>query len=322
MVTKVDRSTTTKTTTSTHTAVVKTPKHVTEVKKADGPVPTQMLAGASKSWSALNPSTKQTSTSADPAKLWGPSQKSSVSADVAAFKKLKPDEMKVKLETIKTQRDDARTKVDARVKDLDGRWEKFAPNKKCVVLRDYERHSRKLDRFTRGKVDTKLDVAEAAQKKIDKLNRQVSELGTPKTQSKVALKEKLHDQIEALQQKQQIAVTEATTIIDQKGLKLDRLVTTEAAIDPVGAASDNALGVLVDIWNGLSELYEQCTAVYKAVENLMKQQAKQQEARREEQKADAANERDRKRIDDKRIEEKRQLKKIDEKRYEQRRILG
>ncbi len=321
MPTKVEHRT--KTTSSVHVPAVKTTTahNVEATKKTTGPVPTQTtLAPATKSWSTLSPKTEQTTASADPSTLWSPSQKKSVATQVAEFKKLKPDEMKTRLDEIKVKRDETKTQVDTRVADLDGRWAKFDPQKKCHILRDYERHSKKLDRVTRTQIDGQLVVVESAQKQIDKLNKQVDGIGTSKKASKIELRRELKEKIADLKEKQQDAVENATAIIDTKGLKLDRLINTEKAIDPEGFKLGPTLGKLVDLWHELTDLYDQCTTIYKSVMQYGQQQVKQATERREVSEKDRAVALDEQRLESKRYEDKRAQKKLVHERIEANRI--
>ncbi len=181
----------------------------------------------------LVPRGKQVTTSASPSALWGEAPATN-ELDVDAFQKLSPAEQQAQLTTLREERQQLSAQIQARLAKLDIKWNNSRLVTRTEALRDYQEQTKHLDPATKQELDGLLHRAEASQRSINTLRAKIDRL--PKTpeakKAQAALRTQLAKELRAARAEQSKVVKAATTVVDQQGLKADRLAVTEQVIDP------------------------------------------------------------------------------------------
>ncbi len=170
--------------------------------------------------------------SAQPDALWGGTDRRG--NDPAELMKLTPAQQVAKLAELRAQRDELHAKILERVIALDKKWDSAPTATKADALKEYAQTSDQLDVGTRDELVQMIHQAEVAQHRIDRLRRNrdglpPARLANPEMKAKRAA---LNAELRAARKEHKAAVTEATKVVDDKGLKVDRLAVTEQVIDP------------------------------------------------------------------------------------------
>lgn len=193
--------------------------------------------------------------SARPDALWGANQaEASIAAqprgamDGRQFAKLTPAQRQEKLTELRAQRDALQVKILERVVELDKKWEKAPVGTKQDALKDYAETSEQLDPQTREELTQMVEQAEIAQRRIDRLVARRE--GMPPSRGADAdtkrARSELAKELRAARAERRAAVKEATAVVDEQGLKIDRLAVTEHTIDP-SAPKANEPGSLLSM---------------------------------------------------------------------------
>ncbi len=235
---------------------------------------------------ALTPSGEHVATSADPGALWGAGgAEEPESPELAEFKKMDPETQRAHLEALRGQRDVLTGQISERCARLDEKWKKLPPAKRREILRYYHRHSRRLDGATRRELNAALGDAELAQRRIDRLQERIKRLGPDKRGPNAALRKEMSAELRKLRAEHSAAVKEATAVVDEKGLKVDRLAVTEQQIDPAAPKGDKSLLSMVADWFGLSKLINSFLRVLRVEHG--EEQKKAEEKRRQDEAQEA-----------------------------------
>lgn len=181
----------------------------------------------------LIPAGKHISKSADPGSLWGATIKAD-DLDPEAFLKLPPQEQRARIHELRERRDELGAEIQARVAELEKKWRYSRLVTRTEALRDYQDQSKHLDGTSRHRLDAALDKSEAAQQRINRLLAEAAKLkGLDKNDPVVAeQRKKLAAELRRARSEQSDAVKVATEVVDDQGLKVDRLAVTEQIIDP------------------------------------------------------------------------------------------
>ena len=191
--------------------------------------------------------------SARPDALWG-SPSGDNADDPAAIAAMSPAERTAKLAELQARKAEMQGKILDRVNDLEKKWESAPTATKAQALREYLEASQHLDPATRQQLRVKVEHAEACQKKIDHLQGKRAGL-PPAREASPAMKAKraeLNKELRAARADQKTTGTAATKLIDDKGLKVDRLAVTEQVIDPSApkaGSPDSLSGMLTDFFH-------------------------------------------------------------------------
>ena len=206
--------------------------------------PVTDYAGQAAPVKELVPRGTPVSTSASPSSLWGDAPKKDL--EPAEFAKLSPADQAKTLQALRTERNQVGTEILQRVDKLDHKWNNSRLVTRTEALREYEERGKHLDPSSRRKLGGLLDRSEASQRRINELRAQIAQL--PKTpESKKAqadLRNQLAHELERCRSEQSKVVKEATAVVDAKGLKVDRLATTEQIIDPKAPAQGSGDSLL------------------------------------------------------------------------------
>ncbi|GEM_PF-3231754 len=173
--------------------------------------------------------------SARPDTLWGSAERRGGGPDSPAeIMKLSPAQQTEKLAQLTAQRDELQAKVLERISQLDIKFENSPTKTKAEALKEYAEVSEQLDPETRQELRQMARQAEQAQHRIDRLvarreGMPPSRNATPETK---AARAALAAELRAARKEQRDAVKEATKVVDDEGLKVDRLAVTEQIIDP------------------------------------------------------------------------------------------
>ena len=176
--------------------------------------------------------------SARPDALWGGSDHHGF--DQAALMRLSPTQQVEKLAELRAERGELQGKIIDRMKELDAKWETCSPETKLAALKTYAAKSDQLDPATRQVLNRMIRQAENAQGRIDGLKSRrdcmpPSRGATPEVKAE---RSELAAELRAARKDHKEAVKEATAVIDDKGLKADRLAVTEQVIDPNAPKAD------------------------------------------------------------------------------------
>jgi uncharacterized protein YnzC (UPF0291/DUF896 family) len=259
--------------------------------------------------SALTPAGQQVATSADPAALWGspaPAPEASPPS-VDAFRAMSPAAQTSTLESIRAERAQLGQEIEARVEQLDRKWRHSRLSTRTEALQHYEGASGRLPRGKRRELRAHVIQALEAQARIEELSARVAEL--PKTpeakREQAALRAELAKELRRAREEQSKAVAAATAILDQEGLKVDRLAVTEQIIDPTAPAQGSG-GSLLDKVLRFFFLDELMGSFLRALKDSMDAETRRTQARSEAQ-AEEQQARVRRRIEDeRRLDEQRQ----------------
>jgi hypothetical protein len=193
----------------------------------------------------LVPKQQQVTRSADPSSLWGETAKPQA-LDVEAFQKLSPAEQKKQLQALRAERNQLSQEIAQRLEQLDVKWGRSRLVTRTEALREYQENTKHLEPGAKAELDALLDRSESSQRKINALRARIDRL--PKTpEEKAAMKElrtELARELRRLRSEQSKVVKEATAVVDEQGLKTDRLAVTEQIIDPSAPAPGSGQSLL------------------------------------------------------------------------------
>ncbi len=233
--------------------------------------------------------------SADPGALWGERAVAPVGEqlDVEAFKKLPPEQMKEKLAQLEGERDTLRGQVQARVGQLDRRWNHARLATRTEALREFQEGDHGLDASANAQLDQLVARAEDAQRRINVLRARTDALGKSPAdkEANAAARHELALQLVAARKAQSTAVKAATTAVDANGLKVDRLATTEQTIDPgapVRGSGTSLLDMVTQFFH-LSWLVDTFHDVFKSVSTVIADRSEKRHERAAEEKAQDAD---------------------------------
>lgn len=233
-----------------------------------------------------------------PDALWGqapskPLVSRNISTDPHQFDGMSPAEKAKRLDQLSAARDDLQAKILDRVVALDKKWNNSTTSTKEEALRHYAEHSDQLDPATRDEINGMLAQAAIAQRRIDRL--QARRDGMPPsrnaTPEQKEARKQLAKELREARKLQKDAVKDATKVVDDKGLKIDRLSETEQIIDPSAPKKDEG----GSLWSMVTDFFKLTWAtsflssivtIMSQHEDTMKEQAKQEAATAEKRAAD------------------------------------
>lgn len=196
--------------------------------------------------------------SARPDSLWGGPERRNAdrSLEPAALMKLSPEQKVEKLAELQAQRDGLHVKILERVIELEAKWDKAPTGTKQEALEHYANNSDEVDPETRRELRQLIRQAQGAQHRIDRLKERREGM-TPSRRANAQEKREraeLARELRAARKEQKEAVKDATAVVDDKGLKVDRLAVTEQVIDPSAppAGSEKSLLGMVTSFFSLS----------------------------------------------------------------------
>jgi hypothetical protein len=204
-----------------------------EVKSSE---PENLFGARSK---ALDPVTgpdgKAVSTTATANALWGQSVLTSANPPlpVKMLKNLTPEQATAKMTELKEKKAELEQRIDGRTKELDNEWAHTGNRKRCDILQGYMNGQNSLQPDARANLEAALQNTQACQAKQDSLMAQAKGL-PPARGADAATKEARHEmavKLWAARHDTTAAVQDATKTIDSAGLKIERLASTEQAID-------------------------------------------------------------------------------------------
>ncbi len=187
--------------------------------------------------------------SARPDALWGSGEEQRdrrINLDPHQFDKLTPGQRTERLEALKTQRDGLQVKILARVIELERKWDRAPTAIKEDALREYAETSEQLDPETRQELRQLVRQAEIAERRIDRLQSRRDDMPPARHANAETkrLRAELNKELRAARKEQKEAVKEATAVVDDKGLKIDRLAETEQVIDPSAPKKEGGSSLL------------------------------------------------------------------------------
>ncbi|MEW5739185.1 MAG: hypothetical protein AB1938_09690 [Myxococcota bacterium] len=182
----------------------------------------------------LNPAGGHVTRSADPEALWGDAgPRRGRGAMMAEFKRLPPAERAAKLEALKAQREALKGEIQERVGELDRRWRYARLKTRTASMRDLQAKRPELSPEAAAKLDAALKAAEQAEAKVNALAEKAKAF-TPESKKdpvQAAARKALASELRKAREAHSQAVAAATAIIDEAGLKVDRLANAEQLID-------------------------------------------------------------------------------------------
>lgn len=181
--------------------------------------------------------------SAQPDALWGGSEPRDTPASLS---KLTPAQQVIKLGELRAERGELREQIINRMKELDAKWETLPAATKLEALKKYAETSEQLDPATRQVLERMIRHGEDAGDRIEGLRRRRD--GMPAARyanaDMKAQRAELNAELRAARKEHKACVKDATAVVDDAGLKADRLAVTEQIIDP-GAPKASAPGSLL-----------------------------------------------------------------------------
>lgn len=247
----------------------------------------------------LVPRAQPVSTSADPSALWGAPAPASSELSREAFAALPAAEQATQLQATRAERDLVEKEIATIVERLDKKWNHSRLVTRTGALKHYEREGRQLGGGRRRELRELVAKSEGAQKKIDELRARAAALpDTPEAKKEMAeIRGELARELRKARAEQSAAVKAATAIVDQEGLKVDRLAVTEQIIDP-SAPKTGSGGSLLDKIARFFKLDSLCSMFFDVMKVTIDNNRKQTESAKETQKADADARRERQRFDE------------------------
>lgn len=224
------------------------------------------------------------------AAAWGPARSSVIAANRNRdrFVGETPDAQRAELSKVKAEREAVGAKVTKRVAELDARWNSPSMRTwtKVEALRQYHERTQHLRHGPRGELDKAVTESEQAQRDINALRAKSDTMCRPDdcTQSEKAERDEVAGQLADAREAQKQAVVKATGIVDNQGLKVERLALTEQLIDP-DAPAEGLGGTLlawVEEYFDLSALME----VFEVILEEEKKAAKKADAEKQERMED------------------------------------
>lgn len=201
---------------------------------APAPLASTEFAGTEASRRELLPPAQHVARSADPGALWGDAApKSHRAALLADFKRLPPAERQAKLAELKAQREALKGEIQDRVGELDKKWKYSRLKTRTASMRDLQGKRPELSPEAAAKLDAALKAAEAAEQKVNALAEKAKAFmpESKKDPVQAQARKQLASELRKARDEHSQAVAAATAIIDDAGLKVDRLANAEQAID-------------------------------------------------------------------------------------------
>ena len=193
----------------------------------------------------LVPRGKPVSTSASPSALWGEAP-AAKDLEPAEFAKLSEVDQRKTLQSLRAERNQLSAEIVQRLEKLDVKWNNSRLVTRTEALREYQENTRHLDPAAKKELDGLLERSEASQRKINELRAKIDRL--PKTpeakKAQAELRNQLAHELRRCRDEQSKVVKAATAVVDAKGLKTDRLATTEQIIDPSAPAQGSGDSLL------------------------------------------------------------------------------
>lgn len=171
---------------------------------------------------------------AAPDALWGKAPDDGPNMDPHQFDNLTPAQRTEKLKELRANRDELHMKILERVVVLDKKWNAAPTATKEEALAQYAENSEQIDPETAQELRQMLRQAHVAQQRINQLRDRRD--GMPPARYATAetkkLRAELNKELRAARKEEKACVKEATAVVDDQGLKIDRLAVTEQVIDP------------------------------------------------------------------------------------------
>ncbi|MEW6435352.1 MAG: hypothetical protein AB1730_27980 [Myxococcota bacterium] len=215
------------------------------------------------------PAGQHVAKSADPDALWGaPAPRAHRRFDLAGFQKLSPAERKAKLQELRAQQANLKQDIEERVGQLDRKWNSSRLKTRTASMRDLQQKAPQLTGDQAQRLDAALKAAEAAEQKVNALAEKAKAF-TPESKRDPAQAEaraRLARELRKARAEQSAAVRAATAVLDEAGLKVDRLANAEQVLDrnaPAPGSGESLwdkvvsffeLSWLVDVFSGMLDL--------------------------------------------------------------------
>lgn len=262
-------------------------------------VPLAEYTGQAGPAKALLPSAQQVSTSADPSALWGAPPPAAGELTREQFAALSPADQATQLQATRAERDLVEKEIATIVERLDKKWNHSRLTTRTGALKHYEREGRHLGGGRRRQLRELVAKSETAQKKIDELKARAAALpDTPEAKKELAaLRSEIARELRKARAEQSAAVKAATELVDQEGLKVDRLAVTEQVIDPSAPKSGSG-GSLLDKIARFFKLDSLCAMFFDVLKVTVDNNRKQAETAKEAQKAEVDARREQRRFDE------------------------
>lgn len=195
---------------------------------------------------------------------WVPRRASAVTANhnVDKFVASSPDAQRAELTAMKAERDALGGRVQTRVAQLDAKWNSPSLRTwtKVEALRHYHEKTQHLREGPRQELDKVVAKSEGEQRTINDLRAKADGMCRPEacTPAEQAERDQVAAQLAAARRSQAEAVVKATDLVDNQGLRVERLAITEQIIDPEAPAEGlaDSLMSLVDSLFDLSEMVD------------------------------------------------------------------
>lgn len=223
---------------------VSRPSAPTEVASPKGPV--TEYAGQAAPAKELVPRGATLSRSAEPSALWGDAPSKGNDLDPAEFAKLSPADQRKTLQALRAERNQLSAEIVQRLEKLDVKWNNSRLVTRTEALREYQENTAHLDPATKQELDGLLERSESSQRKINELRAKIDRLPrTPEAKkAQLELRNQLARELRHARSEQSKVVKAATAVVDAKGLKTDRLATTEQVLDPSAPAQGSGESLL------------------------------------------------------------------------------
>lgn len=236
------------------------------------PVPQAAVFTGTRAPRALQPTGQHVAKSADPDALWGaPAARPQPRVDVAALQRMSPAERKAKLETMRAQQAELKQQIQERVGQLDRKWNYSRLKTRTSSLRDLQDRQPQLTGDQAQRLDAALKASEAAEQKVNALAEKAKAFGpdSKKDPAQAAARKQLASELRKARAEQSAAVKAATAVIDEAGLKVDRLANAEQVLDknaPATGSGDSLLdkvmsffdlGWMVDVFSDMVDFIQE-----------------------------------------------------------------
>jgi hypothetical protein len=180
------------------------------------------------------PAGQHIATSADPEALWGAAPpRPQRHFDVAAFQKMSPGERKARLEALRARQQELKREIHERVEQLERKWANSRLTTRTRSLRDLQAKCPQLTADQAQRLEAALKAAEAAEQRVNRLAEQAKSFGpdSQKDPAQDEARKQLASELRKARAEQSAAVKAATAVIDEAGLKVDRLANAEQLLD-------------------------------------------------------------------------------------------
>jgi len=195
-----------------------------------------------------------------------PTARAAQTVDLDGFSASSPDAQRVELVQLKAKREGLQGRVFGRVEALDKKWGETLPSTKVRALRHYERAPNHLPTKPKKEFDRLVTQSEKHESSIVSLKGELDTMCRPAecTPAEAAVREEVAGRLADERAAQKDVIITATGVVDDQGLKIERLAITEQIIDPdapeVGFG-DSLMSMLEDLMD-LSALIDECTEAF------------------------------------------------------------